>query len=210
MTIRTRLPVAPFTAVALAATLSAGLMTPAAAQQTNAPPAASQPDKPYAGMQQRPLKALSGEQIADLKAGRGMGLALAAELNGYPGPSHVLELSHELKLTDAQRARTQALFAQMKAEAVPLGEQVIAREQALDRQFASRAITPASLTQTVDEIGAAQAQLRAAHLKYHLAMLDVLTPDQVKQYATLRGYAGKDGNKDGSMGAHTPGMHHHR
>ena len=152
MAIRTRLPVAPFTAVALAATLSAGLMTPAAAQQTNAPPAASQPDKPYAGMQQRPLKALSGEQIADLKAGRGMGLALAAELNGYPGPSHVLELSHELKLTDAQRARTQALFAQMKAEAVPLGEQVIAREQALDRQFASRAITPASLTQTVDEI----------------------------------------------------------
>jgi hypothetical protein len=41
---------------------------------------------PYAGMQTRPIKALSAEQVADLKAGRGMGLAMAAELNGYPGP----------------------------------------------------------------------------------------------------------------------------
>jgi len=40
---------------------------------------------PYAGMQTRPIKALSEQQVADLGAGRGMGLALAAELNGYPG-----------------------------------------------------------------------------------------------------------------------------
>ena len=40
---------------------------------------------PYAGMQSRPIKALSEQQVADLQAGRGMGLALAAELNGYPG-----------------------------------------------------------------------------------------------------------------------------
>ncbi len=46
---------------------------------------------PYAGMQTRPIKALSDQQITDLKAGRGMGLALHAELNGYPGPAHVLE-----------------------------------------------------------------------------------------------------------------------
>jgi hypothetical protein len=42
---------------------------------------------PYAGMQTRPVKALTEQQLADLKAGRGMGLALAAELNGYPGPA---------------------------------------------------------------------------------------------------------------------------
>ncbi len=41
---------------------------------------------PYSGMQSRSTKALSEQQIADLNAGRGMGLALAAELNGYPGP----------------------------------------------------------------------------------------------------------------------------
>ena len=47
-------------------------------------------------MQTRSIKALSDQQIADLGAGRGMGLALAAELNGYPGPSHVLELADKL------------------------------------------------------------------------------------------------------------------
>ncbi|HEY0442316.1 MAG TPA: hypothetical protein VGD36_19780, partial [Xanthobacteraceae bacterium] len=50
-----------------------------------AAPAAAQTQQPYAGLEARPVKALS-EQIADLRAGRGMGLALAAELNGYPGP----------------------------------------------------------------------------------------------------------------------------
>ena len=33
--------------------------------------------QPYAGLQNRAIKTLSDEQIADLNAGRGMGLALA-------------------------------------------------------------------------------------------------------------------------------------
>ena len=40
--------------------------------------------QPYAGFEARTIKALSDQQLADLRAGRGMGLALAAELNGYP------------------------------------------------------------------------------------------------------------------------------
>ena len=95
----------------------------------------AQSPQSYAGMQARPLKALSSEELADLKAGRGMGLALAGELNGYPGPKHVLELARELILTEAQRARTQELFDAMKAEAVPLGQQLIAAESDLDRQL---------------------------------------------------------------------------
>ncbi len=51
---------------------------------------------PYAGMENRRVKALSDQQIVDLKAGRGMSLALAAELNGYPGPLHALELGSVL------------------------------------------------------------------------------------------------------------------
>ncbi len=53
------------------------------------PAAWAQTHQPYAGLQARPVKALSDQQIADLKAGRGMGLALAAELNGYPGPGYM-------------------------------------------------------------------------------------------------------------------------
>jgi hypothetical protein len=65
---------------------------------------------PYAGIQIRPIKALSEQQVVALKAGRGMGLALAAELNGYPGPIHVLQLSDKLGLTPEQKARVQSLF----------------------------------------------------------------------------------------------------
>ena len=43
-------------------------------------------DLPYAGQQTRAIKALSDDDIAALRAGEGMGMAKAAELNGYPGP----------------------------------------------------------------------------------------------------------------------------
>jgi hypothetical protein len=65
---------------------------------------------PYAGMQTRSIKALSDQHIADLRAGRGMGLALAAELNGYPGPSHLLELADKIGLSDAQRNSARSMF----------------------------------------------------------------------------------------------------
>ena len=83
---------------------------------------------PYAGLEQRAVKALSEQQIADLKAGRGMGLALPAELNGYPGPSHVLENADALGLSAEQREHTKGLFEAMKAEAVPVGERLIEQE----------------------------------------------------------------------------------
>src|SRR3954469_2535101 len=130
---------------------------------------------PYAGLQARPVKALSDQQLADLRAGRGMGMALPAELNGYPGPVHVLELAEALGLTPEQRERVQALRQAMTAEAVPLGERMIAEEAALDRAFAACAVTPASLEAATTAIGQTQARLRAAHLRYHLAMMEVLT-----------------------------------
>lgn len=68
---------------------------------------------PYSGMQTRPIKALSEQQVADLKAGRGMGLALAAELNGYPGPSHVLELADKLDLSADQRTSVRGICRQI-------------------------------------------------------------------------------------------------
>jgi Spy/CpxP family protein refolding chaperone len=143
----------------------------------------------YAGMQTRPIKALSTQQIDDLKAGRGMGLALAAELNGYPGPAHVLELSDRLALSPAQRQQIQKLFESMKAESTPIGVRLIEQEGALDLQFANRSITPDALKDATAKIGMTQAELRNTHLKYHLETAQVLSPDQMKQYAELRGYA---------------------
>jgi LTXXQ motif family protein len=143
---------------------------------------------PYAGLEKRTLKALSDQQVADLRAGRGMGYALAAELNGYPGPSHVLELRERLGLTEAQQNRIQELFDAMKAETIPIGERLIAQEAELDRQFSGRTVTNAGRTETTSVIAGTQAALRAGHLRYHLATTAVLTPEQIRQYGELRGY----------------------
>lgn len=142
----------------------------------------------YAGMQERAIKALSDQQIADLRAGRGMTLALPAELNGYPGPAHTLELAGPLGLSEEQTQKTKALFAQMQAEARQAGEQVIAGEHQLDRLFKDRKGSVATLEEATAKAARAQGQLRAVHLRYHLLMLDVLTPAQASRYNQLRGY----------------------
>jgi hypothetical protein len=179
----------------------AGLALAAAGTQGLAEPT---PPQPYAGLQNREIKALSQEEIADLTAGRGMGLALPAELNGYPGPSHVLELAAQLGLSEQQRASVKALFDSMKTEAIPIGQKLLSAERDLNQQFAERTITPERLKLATAEIGSIRGALRDTHLKYHLSTAALLTPDQIHRYAELRGYARAAG------GAAMPGgMHHH-
>src|SRR6266404_976322 len=92
--------------------------------------ARAQTTSPYAGQQQRTIKALSDQEIGDLLAGRGMGLAKAGELNSYPGPLHVLQLAEQLELSDQQRAATNLLYAKMRERAVSIGGQIIEAERA--------------------------------------------------------------------------------
>lgn len=143
---------------------------------------------PYAGLEQRQIKALSTQQIDDLRAGRGMGLALAGELNGYPGPLHVIELADHLHLEAEQRRKVEQLFKEMKAEAAAVGEALIEQERALDRAFAERTISPETLASMTSQIGETHARLRAVHLKYHLMTAALLSTHQRHRYAELRGY----------------------
>jgi hypothetical protein len=144
--------------------------------------------KPYATYKDRQIKALSPEDLAELRQGRGMGLALAAEMNGYPGPKHVLELAGPIELSVDQRARIDALFKRMQAEAIAAGEQLIALEGDLDRRFAAKAITTADLERLTRDIGVSQARLRATHLRYHLDTVAILSPEQIIKYNSARGY----------------------
>jgi Spy/CpxP family protein refolding chaperone len=163
--------------------------------QVSAAPAAS----PYAGMERREVKALSQQQVDDLRAGRGMGLSLPAELNGYPGPAHVLELADALRLSDNQRVKAKELSDAMKAETIPIGERILSDETALDRLFVEKHATQAEVDAAASRIASAQGELRSAHLHYHLAMSELLTPEQIMQYVELRGY--------GSRGHHQHGEH---
>lgn len=168
-------------------------------------PAWANAPSPYAGMTDRPIRALSAEQQADLLAGRGMGLALAAELNGWPGPVHVIELAGAMRLTPAQLAATQRLMTQMQAEAGALGARVIDEERALDTAFRDRSITPADLSARTARIAALQGEIRDVHLRTHLAQAALLNAEQIAAYGRLRGYAGGAPQHGGAM----PGSHRH-
>lgn len=176
-------PLMKRTVTCLAATL---LSCAAIAQGVPAPPSAA----PYAGQQVRGIKALSDDDIAGLLAGQGMGLAKAAELNGYPGPAHTLELKEPLGLTADQVLASEALMARHKARARELGEAVVRAERELDTLFASRQATPTNVREATERVALLQATLRAEHLKTHLDQTALMSHAQVLRYAQLRGYAG--------------------
>ncbi|HEX9329447.1 MAG TPA: hypothetical protein VF915_23165, partial [Reyranella sp.] len=75
---------------------------------------------------------------------------------------------------------------------------LIGAETALDRQFVDKTITASGLGEATRDIASLQGELRLAHLKYHLAALELLTPEQAARYSALRGYGGAQ---------HTPGHH---
>lgn len=150
---------------------------------------------PYSGLQDRAIKALSSERIAGLEAGRGLGYAMAAELNGYPGPMHVLELAEALELSDEQVAQTSALFEAMRERAIALGRELIAAEAALDKAFAEREITPGRLGELVAASARIEGELRRVHLEAHLDQTELLDEAQTAEYMRLRGYAEADGGR---------------
>jgi len=144
----------------------------------------------YVPFEGREIKALSPEQIEGYEAGRGMSLALAAELNGYPGPKHVLELGDKLDLTEAQVQSTKRVFEAMQGVARDLGRQIVTRERELDRLFASHDMDASSLSEKVMQIAELQGKLRSAHLLAHLEMMQILSHEQITGYIELRGYHG--------------------
>jgi hypothetical protein len=143
---------------------------------------------PYAGEEPRAIKSLSADDIAELRRGGGWGLAKAAELNGLPGPVHLLELKDEIPLSADQVAAISEIFATMQADAIAGGERLIAREQALEDSFRDRSVTGESLRRMLVEIEQSRAALRYIHLAAHLATPALLTETQIARYVALRGY----------------------
>lgn len=170
--------------------MTAFLLTGCAGQRATAAgeTAGITPAAPYAGLQDRPIRALAPERVEDLLVGRGAGYALAAELNHYPGPTHTLELAKDLHLTPDQEREVRDILAAMQQEAQMLGRQLVDLEAELDRAFRTAEITPAELAQLTGEISATEGRLRDTHLAAHLKTKAILTRDQVARYDQLRGY----------------------
>jgi Spy/CpxP family protein refolding chaperone len=144
----------------------------------------------HAGQTTPEIKSLSATEIQGYLEGREMGLAKAAELNGYPGPAHVLELATQLQLTPQQRAKAEHLQRSMKA-AARMGQWLVEAEHRLNALFAKGEADDEKITPLVRRIGALEAEIRLVHLRADIEMRRVLTADQIKKYEQERGYAGR-------------------
>jgi Spy/CpxP family protein refolding chaperone len=157
--------------------------------------------QPYAGQEQRDVKALSAQEVGQYLSGAGMGYAKAAELNGYPGPMHVLELADELKLDASQRAAMKELMDLHKAEARAIGARVVEAEHAIERLFRSGDAEPKALAVSVSEAARLQGEYRLSHLRTHWRAKALLSPEQISAYAKLRGYDSKAPTKGLEVGS---------
>ena len=156
-------------------------------------PAAAQHDhgghgSPYAGQQDRAIKALAPEEAEGLAAGAGLGYAKAAELNGWPGPLHVLELRDELGLEPDQVVAVERVYRSMHAEAVELGEAILREEAELQALLLEPTPPADRVRERTVAIAELEGRLRAVHLVAHLRTRPLLTQAQVERYITLRGY----------------------
>ena len=175
--------------VALLVPMLAAAVPVARANETGHGGGHDSPDTPYAGRQAREIAALSAEDLAELRRGGGWGLALAAELNGAPGPTHLLELAERLELDARQVEAITAVRERMRADAIEAGERLIVAERALDRAFRDELPTAETLARLVAEAGEARAALRLVHLRAHLETPPLLDASQIDAYAVARGYA---------------------
>ena len=150
--------------------------------------AADSAHQPYKGFIARDIASLSDEDIRQLQSGAGWGLALPAELNGHPGPLHVLELVEELALSEDQVTRVTQLYDEMRAEAVVAGRALVAAERALDMGFSAGGLVAGELRRLVQSAEEARAELRYIHLSRHLATVEILSRHQIATYSVLRGY----------------------
>ena len=156
--------------------------------------AASEPGykSKYIGQENRDIKSLSSEDINELRTGAGWGLAKAAELNGLPGPKHILEMKKEIELSTEQERMVSALFKEMNKEAIELGNKYIEYEKELNNRFAERNIDENVLEELLEKISETYKSLRYTHLAAHLKASNILTKSQIKKYNKLRGYSSDD------------------
>jgi len=159
----------------------------------------------YVGQEKRKIKSLSAEDIKELKAGAGWGLAKAAELNGLPGPKHILEMKKEIELTPEQEQLIVALYNDMKKGAIALGNKLVEQEKDLNNKFAERKIDEKALDKLLTKISETHKALRYTHLSAHLKTPSILTERQIENYNKLRGYSSDDPCKNIPAG-HDPIM----
>ena len=186
--------------LAMAIAILAAASSPAVTAETSADPVSDHHNpggaptsnlrSPYAVLRGTAATGLLPEEVEGLVSGKGMALALSAEVNGYPGPRHVLDAAEagQLTLQPDQRAAVERLNTQMLKEAQAKGQEILQAEAHLAERFREGHIDDSSLRESLEHIGQLRAQLRFVHLRTHLTTRALLTAEQIGRYNTVRGY----------------------
>src|SRR3970040_2422628 len=119
-----------------------------------------QPTSPYIPLLDSPIRGLSVDEISDLETGAGAGFARAAQLNGYPGPRHILDLQAQLDLSEDQLAEVQTLYDEMNGEARQLGSEILKMESDIELAFRNQSIDEDSLATQVAALAEKYGELR--------------------------------------------------
>lgn len=119
--------------------------------------------------------------------GEGAGQAKFAEVNGYPGPKHVLELADSLNLSETQKKQIQNVFDDMSSRARAEGKRIVEAEEKFNRDFATGSVEEHYILKISEEIGKRRGKLRSIHLNAHLRAKAILTREQTETYKRLRG-----------------------
>ncbi len=145
---------------------------------------------PYAGERDAAETGLRADELEALSKGAGLAMALPAELNGYPGPRHVLDAADagQFSLSPTQREAMQDLYDRMSSEAKAKGREIIQAEAQLALRFRQADMDDPILREIVQRIANLRAELRFIHLRAHLKTRLLLTPEQIGHYNAVRGY----------------------
>jgi hypothetical protein len=165
-------------------------MDPAQSHQRSGAESLDHLRSPYAILPDTGATGLLPQEVESLTKGEGMALAMAAELNGYPGPRHLLDAAAagQLELRPDQREVLLRLYDGMLAGAKAKGQEILRAEEELAMRFRHGHIDEAGLREILGQIGQLRAGLRLIHLRTHLEAGALLTPDQIARYKAVRGY----------------------
>src|SRR5713226_3062585 len=128
---------------------------PAPGHQRSGPEPVDHLRSPYATLPGTGATGLLPQEVEGLTKGEGMALAMAAELNGYPGPRHLLDAAAagQLDLRPDQHEALQRLYDGMLAEAKAKGQEILRAEEELALRFRHGRIDETGLREILGQIG---------------------------------------------------------
>jgi len=134
-----------------------------------------------------PVRTLSRQQYDTYLKGEAAGeMAAVGEMNHYPMPDKVLQLSNQLDLSAVQIKKITEINDVMHRRRVQIGGSIISNEKMLDSLFKYRKVSDGNLIFYTNRHGLYQGELKNAILQACLATEKLLSPQQIAKLEALQ------------------------